>query len=133
MAVNAEKNGEKFTSKNDPRITRVGRFLRKTRIDELPQLWNVLRREMAIIGPRPEQPQFAKELEKINRHYGERHNVKPGITGLAQVKYGYADTLEANAREKLRFDLKYIRNYSILIDLYVTACTFAVIFRMKGQ
>jgi sugar transferase (PEP-CTERM system associated) len=116
---------------DDPRITRVGRFLRKTRLDELPQLVNVLRGEMSFVGPRPERPHFVEKLGQVIPYYHERHNVKPGITGWAQVKFGYASTIE-DAENKLQFDLFYIKNMSLLFDLTVVLQTLKVIVLGRG-
>ncbi|MGH9336045.1 MAG: TIGR03013 family XrtA/PEP-CTERM system glycosyltransferase, partial [Vicinamibacteria bacterium] len=115
----------------DPRVTRVGRILRKTRLDELPQLWNVLRGEMSFVGPRPERPFFVEKLGQVIPYYHERHNVKPGITGWAQVKFGYASTIE-DAENKLQFDLFYIKNMSLLFDLTVILQTVKVMVIGKG-
>src|SRR5262249_29655017 len=115
MVEDAEKSGARWAEENDPRVTRVGRFLRATRIDELPQLWNVLLGQMSFIGPRPERPDFNSELEAAIPYYDLRHLVKPGITGWAQVLYPYGASVE-DAREKLQYDLYYIKNYSVMLD-----------------
>ncbi|NNE41231.1 MAG: sugar transferase [Marinicaulis sp.] len=125
MTIDAEKNGPQYASKNDARITRVGWFIRKTRIDEIPQTINVLRGEMSFVGPRPERPEFVQELEKEIPHYQKRHLVKPGITGWAQVRYEYAASVEG-AREKLKFDLFYIKNFSPLFDIDIIFRTVRV-------
>ena len=125
MMTDAEKNGPQYASKNDARITRVGWFIRKTRIDEIPQTINVLRGEMSFVGPRPERPEFVQELEKEIPHYQKRHLVKPGITGWAQVRYEYAASVEG-AREKLKFDLYYIKNFSPLFDIEIIFRTVRV-------
>jgi exopolysaccharide biosynthesis polyprenyl glycosylphosphotransferase len=120
MFTNAErKTGPVLATANDPRITRVGRFLRKTRLDELPQLWNVLIGEMSLVGPRPERPEFVQEYENSIPLYGLRHRVKPGITGLAQVVAKY----DTDVRDKLRYDLMYIAEHSILFDIRILAMT----------
>lgn len=131
MRSDAEENtGPVWAKENDDRITRVGEFIRKTRIDEIPQLWNVLRGEMSFVGPRPEREHFVQQLERIIPYYGERFTVKPGLTGWAQVSYGYGATVE-DAVEKLNYDLFYIKNMSILMDIMIVARTVkTVIFGM---
>lgn len=115
MTTDSEKNGSQFAQAGDMRVTRLGRVLRKMRIDELPQLWNILRGEMSLIGPRPEQVAFVNEFEKTIPNYQNRHVVLPGITGLAQVKQGYVDDADGT-RNKLMYDLYYIQNLSFLMD-----------------
>ncbi len=115
----------------DPRITPLGRLLRKTRLDELPQLLNVLRGEMSFVGPRPERPHFVESLRQVIPYYDERHGVKPGITGWAQIKYGYGSTLE-DAEEKLQYDLYYIKHMSLTFDIGVLCDTFKVMIVGKG-
>jgi sugar transferase (PEP-CTERM system associated) len=127
MVKDAEKLcGPKWADANDPRITRVGRVLRRWRIDELPQLWNVLKGEMSFVGPRPEREVFVEELEKIVPYYRERFSVKPGITGWAQVNYGYGASVR-DAVEKLNYDLFYIKNMSNLMDLLVILRTIKIL------
>ncbi len=121
-----------YTRPNDPRITRVGRWLRNLRLDELPQLWNVLRGEMSLIGPRAEWVVCAERYEKNIPFYHFRHLVKPGITGWAQVNYPYGES-EADAIEKLKFDLYYIRNYSLKLDLMIVLKTVFTVLFGKGQ
>ncbi len=104
MRTDAEVAGAKWATKNDPRVTRVGMFMRKTRLDEVPQLWNVLRGDMGFVGPRPERPEFVPWLTEQIPYFNLRHMIRPGLTGWAQVRYGYGSTL-AEAREKLEFDL----------------------------
>jgi len=118
--------GPKWADENDPRITRVGRVIRRFRIDELPQLWNVLKGEMSFVGPRPEREVFVEELEKIVPYYRERFSVKPGITGWAQVNYGYGASVR-DAVEKLNYDLFYIKNMSILMDVMVILRTIKIL------
>lgn len=132
MVRNAEKNGAQFASKDDSRVTRVGRFLRATRIDELPQVWNVLRGEMSFIGPRPERPEFVRTLEEAMPYYPMRHLVRPGLTGWAQINYSYAASLEENL-EKLQYDLYYIKNRSLLTDITIFLRTLGIVVRAKGQ
>jgi exopolysaccharide biosynthesis polyprenyl glycosylphosphotransferase len=125
MIERAEANGPQYAALNDARITRVGRFIRKFRIDEIPQTINVLRGEMSFVGPRPERPEFVRELEAEIPNYHCRHLVKPGITGWAQVKYEYAASVEG-ARNKLRYDLYYIRHFSPVLDLKIVLMTVRV-------
>jgi sugar transferase (PEP-CTERM system associated) len=117
---------------DDPRVTPVGRFLRKTRLDELPQLWNVAKGDMSFVGPRPERPHFVEKLRKVIPYYDERHGVRPGITGWAQVKYPYASTLE-DAEEKLEYDLYYVKHMSLLLDVAIVLETFKVILLGRGR
>ena len=115
----------------DPRVTRVGRFIRKTRLDELPQAWSVLKGEMSFVGPRPERPQFVADLEARLPYYAERHVVKPGITGWAQINYPYGASVE-DAREKLSYDLYYVKNRSLMLDLFIMFATVRVILSREG-
>ena len=115
----------------DPRVTRFGRLLRKLRLDELPQLWNVVRGEMSFVGPRPERPHFVETLRLVIPYYDERHAVRPGITGWAQVKFGYGSTIEDSER-KLQFDLYYMKNMSLLLDLAIVLETFKVMLLGRG-
>lgn len=125
MFVDAEKNGAQYANKDDRRITRVGHIIRHFRIDEIPQVFNVLRGEMSFVGPRPERPEFTVTLEKEIDHYQARHLVKPGITGWAQVCYEYASTIEGT-REKLQYDLYYVNNYSLWLDAKIVLMTVRV-------
>jgi sugar transferase (PEP-CTERM system associated) len=131
MRSDAEKaSGPVWAQENDDRITKVGQFIRKTRIDEIPQLWNILKGEMSIVGPRPERDHFVQQLEEIIPYYGERFSVKPGLTGWAQISYGYGGTVE-DAIEKLNYELFYIKNMSILMDIMIVARTVkTVVFGM---
>jgi len=132
MRVDAEASGvAQWAEKNDPRITRVGAVIRKLRIDELPQILNVLKGEMCFVGPRPERPQFVKELAETIPYYMQRHCVKPGITGWAQLCYPYGSS-EQDALEKLQYDLYYIKNNSLLFDLSILVQTAEVVFLGKG-
>ena len=131
MRQDAECGKAVWAEKNDPRITRVGRFIRKTRIDELPQLFNVLRGEMSLIGPRPERQDFVRELEQKLPYYNVRHTVKPGITGWAQVCYPYGASLE-DSRYKLEYDLYYIKNLSPLLELKILLKTIGVVLFPAG-
>jgi exopolysaccharide biosynthesis polyprenyl glycosylphosphotransferase len=126
MRQDAENStGAVWAQKNDPRVTRLGKLLRKTRIDELPQLYNVLIGEMGFIGPRPERPEFVSELKKCIPYYSERHFVKPGVTGWAQIRYPYGASVE-DALEKLRHDLYYIKNISLFLDVLIFIETIKV-------
>jgi sugar transferase (PEP-CTERM system associated) len=132
MTVDAEADGKaKWAKENDSRITRVGNCLRKTRLDELPQVFNVLRGQMSLVGPRPERPEFVDELQKNIPYYGERHAVKPGITGWAQVRYSYGAS-EEDALEKLQYDLYYIKNQSLMLDIMIILQTVEVVLWGKG-
>ncbi len=131
MRQDAEAAGAKWASKNDPRVTPVGHFMRLTRIDEVPQLWNVLRGDMAFVGPRPERPEFVPWLTEQLPFYDLRHIIRPGLTGWAQVRYGYGATLE-EAREKLAFDLYYVKHASLGFDLLIMFETIKIILRRRG-
>jgi lipopolysaccharide/colanic/teichoic acid biosynthesis glycosyltransferase len=132
MVVDAEAGGKpRWASLQDPRVTRVGRFIRSARIDELPQLLNVLRGEMSMVGPRPERPAFVAELAAAIPHYHDRAIVKPGITGWAQVNYPYGASV-ADARMKLAYDLYYIRRRSLLLDLLILLATVRVVLFREG-
>ena len=132
MRTDAEKAGTPLWAKDgDDRITRAGRFIRKARLDELPQIWNVIRGDMSFVGPRPERPFFVAELSKAIPFYQQRHAVKPGVTGWAQVKYRYGSSLE-DAMEKLRYDLYYIKHLSIFFDLTIVFDTVKVVLFGKG-
>lgn len=133
MQINAEEDGKaRWAQKNDHRVTRIGKWLRRTRIDELPQVINVLKGEMSFVGPRPERPEFVSELEKKIPFYQERHVVKPGITGWAQVCYPYGAT-EKDALEKLQYDLYYVKNSSLFLDFVILLQTAEVILWGKGR
>jgi len=132
MRVDAEGDGKaRWATRNDSRITRVGSFIRRTRIDELPQIFNVLKGEMAFIGPRPERPEFVKQLAEQIPYYNSRHAVKPGITGWAQLCYPYGAS-EEDARQKLQFDLYYVKNQSLFLDFMITLSTVEVVIFGKG-
>lgn len=132
MRLDAESRGPQWTGVDDARITRMGSLLRITRIDELPQLWNVLRGDMSFIGPRPERPEFTAMLEKQIPYYDSRHLVKPGITGWAQVMYAYGASVD-DAREKLQYDLYYIKHYSLLLDIAILFKTIRVVLLGRGR
>lgn len=131
MRIDAEKDGAKWAEENDPRITRVGRFIRKVRIDELPQTWSVLKGQMSFVGPRPEVPKFVDDLQEQIPFYGERHMVKPGITGWAQINYPYGASTE-DSRKKLEYDLYYAKNYTPFLDLVILLQTVRVILWPEG-
>ena len=128
----AEVDGAQFAQENDPRITSLGKMLRKFRIDEIPQLWNVLKGEMSFIGPRPERLEFIQMLKQDIPYYDLRHMIKPGITGWAQVKYGYGDSIE-DAAEKLQYDFFYIKNYSLILDISILVRSIKVILFGTGR
>ncbi|WP_438963145.1 sugar transferase [Nonlabens sp.] len=132
MIKNAEASGAQFASKNDSRITSFGKFLRKSRLDEFPQFYNILMGEMSIIGPRPERPVFVKELSQKIPFYETRHVVKPGLTGWAQVKTKYGET-EADSLKKLQYDLYYIKHRSVFLDFRIVVKTLSTIVFFKGQ
>ncbi len=131
MRVDAEAGGPCWAAAQDPRITRVGAIIRATRIDELPQLVNVLRGEMSLVGPRPERLHFTTQLARVIPRYEERNRVLPGITGLAQVSYPYGASVE-DARAKLDYDLHYLENRSLLLDLRILAATVRVVLCRVG-
>jgi exopolysaccharide biosynthesis polyprenyl glycosylphosphotransferase len=133
MVQNAERNGQaQWAVKGDNRITKVGNFIRKTRLDELPQVINVLKGDMSMVGPRPERQQFIDKLEQQIPGFNNRLEVKPGLTGWAQVNYGYGSTVE-DARIKLNYDLYYCKHQSLALDFQILLRTFAVVFKMQGQ
>lgn len=131
MFTDAEAGGAKWATKNDPRVTSVGMFLRKTRIDEIPQLWNVLRGDMGFVGPRPERPEFVNWLTEELPFYYLRTLIRPGLTGWAQVRYGYGASL-AETKEKLEYDLYYIKHMSLGLDLLIMFETIKTILRRRG-
>jgi sugar transferase (PEP-CTERM system associated) len=132
MRQDAEaQSGPVWAQKNDARITPIGHLIRRTRLDELPQLWNVLVGDMSLVGPRPERPQFVRELTKQIPFYGQRHVIRPGLTGWAQVRYTYGASVE-DAMEKLQYDLFYIKNLSITLDLFIMLLTVKTVIMRKG-
>jgi exopolysaccharide biosynthesis polyprenyl glycosylphosphotransferase len=128
---NAEDAGAVWADYKDKRATRLGRILRSTRIDELPQLFNVLRGEMSMVGPRPERPVFVEQLDTHLPYYSQRHQIKPGITGWAQLCYPYGASVE-DAKEKLQYDLYYVKNHSILLDMIILLKTVEVVLVGEG-
>jgi exopolysaccharide biosynthesis polyprenyl glycosylphosphotransferase len=132
MVKNAEANGAEFSTLNDNRVTPFGKFLRKTRIDEFPQFINILKGDMAVIGPRPERPVFVKEIAEIMPFYETRHVIRPGLTGWAQVNYPYGESLE-DSLIKLQYDLYYIKHRSVFLDLNITIKTISTVLFYRGQ
>ncbi len=132
MRPDAEKDGAKWASKNDSRVTSIGAFIRKYRIDELPQLINVLKGEMSFIGPRPERPEFVEQLIEEVPYYNQRHNVKPGLAGWAQLNYPYGASVK-DSLEKLKFDLYYVKHQSLLLDILILIRTTEVVLFGKGR
>jgi lipopolysaccharide/colanic/teichoic acid biosynthesis glycosyltransferase len=132
MIVNAEKDGVRWAKKNDKRITAFGKFLRNTRLDEIPQFYNILKGDMSIIGPRPERPFFVNELARIIPFYETRHIIKPGLTGWAQVNSRYGSTIE-DSLTKLQYDLYYIKHRSVFLDLSIVVKTLSTVLFYRGQ
>ena len=128
MVQNAETNGAQWAAAADARVTRVGRFLRFTRLDEIPQFWNVLRGDMSLVGPRPERPEFVELLSAQIPFYSHRHVVKPGLTGWAQINYPYGASIE-DANNKLKYDLYYMKRASLLLDLQIGLRTLGAMMR----
>lgn len=131
MRTDAELNGAQWAQENDNRVTRVGVFIRKVRLDELPQIWNVFRGDMSFVGPRPERPEFVDQFDKNIPYYRKRHRVKPGITGWAQLCYPYGAN-EYDAKQKLQYDLYYVKNYSLFLDLTIIVHTIEIVLWGKG-
>lgn len=132
MCVDAEKNGPQLSSTKDSRITRVGRFLRKSRLDELPQFWNVVKGDMALVGPRPERQFYIDQISQINPHYHKLHRIRPGITSWGQVKYGYAENVEEMVH-RLKFDLLYLENMSLAMDIKILFYTVVIMLKGSGK
>ncbi len=132
MVIDAEKNGAVWATKDDKRITFFGKFLRKSRLDELPQVFNILLGEMSFIGPRPERPSFVKELQDELQYYNVRHLIRPGLTGWAQVKFPYAASYD-DQEKKLRYDLYYIKEQSAFLDFKILIKTINTVLSFKGQ
>ena len=131
MKVDAEKSGPVWASKDDDRTTRVGRIIRKIRVDEIPQFWNILNGQMSFVGPRPERPHFVAQLAEEIPYYEQRHLIAPGLTGWAQIKYPYGASIE-DARQKLQYDLFYIKNYSLVLDAVIMFETIKIILFGRG-
>ena len=133
MRNDAEKGGKpQWAAQNDPRVTRIGKFIRRARIDELPQVFNVFKGEMSFVGPRPERPYFVEQLIEVVPYYNVRHSIKPGITGWAQVRYGYGSSAE-DALQKLQYDLYYVKNNSLFLDILVLIDTLKVVLFRSGR
>ena len=133
MGADAEKGGKpQWAAQNDPRVTRIGNIMRKTRIDELPQILNVFKGQMSFVGPRPERPYFVEQLIEVVPYYNVRHSIKPGITGWAQVRYGYGASAE-DALQKLQYDLYYVKNNSLFLDILVLIDTLKVVLFRSGR
>ena len=133
MRNDAEKGGKpQWAAQNDPRVTRIGNFIRKTRIDELPQILNVFKGEMSFVGPRPERPYFVEQLIEVVPYYNVRHSIKPGITGWAQVRYGYGASAD-DALQKLQYDLYYVKNNSLFLDILILIDTLKVVLFRSGR
>ncbi len=132
MRTDAEKAGPVWASKDDDRTTRVGKIIRKLRIDEIPQFWNILRGEMDFVGPRPERPHFVSQLAEEIPYYEQRHLIAPGLTGWAQIKYPYGASIE-DARQKLQYDLYYIKNQSLMLDAIILFETIKIILFGRGR
>jgi exopolysaccharide biosynthesis polyprenyl glycosylphosphotransferase len=132
MIKDAEKEGPRMAMEHDPRITKFGKFLRKTRLDELPQLWNIIKGEMSFVGPRAERPEFYKQLKANIPFYQERYLIKPGLSGWAQIKYGYGSTMK-DSFEKVQYDLYYIKNRSFVLDLSIILKTINIILKGGGR
>lgn len=132
MVKDAEKNGAVFAATNDVRITPFGKFLRKSRLDEVPQFINILKGDMSIVGPRPERPIFVKQIAEQLPFYQTRHVIKPGLTGWAQVNHAYTNTID-DALIKLQYDLFYIKHRSIFLDINVLIKTIGTVLFYKGQ
>jgi lipopolysaccharide/colanic/teichoic acid biosynthesis glycosyltransferase len=131
MHIDAEKDGARWASEGDPRITRIGKVLRLTHIDEIPQIWNVLNGDMSLVGPRPERPEFVEMLEREIPYYFVRHSVKPGMTGWAQINYRYGASVE-DSKNKLECDLYYIKNMSLFLDFKILLRTIGVVLLGDG-
>jgi exopolysaccharide biosynthesis polyprenyl glycosylphosphotransferase len=132
MRRDAERHGAVWASERDPRVTRIGRFLRLTRVDEIPQLWNVIRGDMTLVGPRPERPEFTADLARTLPGYDKRHVVKPGLTGWAQVCYRYASSVR-DTKIKVEYDLYYIKHASLWLDMKILWRTIGVVLGMRGR
>ena len=132
MGSDAERGGPQWTEKRDPRVSGFGRFLRRFHLDELPQFWNVLKGEMSLVGPRPERPEFTDALERAIPYYAERHAVRPGLTGWAQINYPYGRSME-DGGTKLEYDLYYIKHRSLSFDLLIALRTTLAVLMMRNR
>jgi lipopolysaccharide/colanic/teichoic acid biosynthesis glycosyltransferase len=132
MVINAEKNGPQLSSKDDPRITKVGKFMRKTRLDEFPQFFNVLLGHMSIVGPRPERQYYIDQIAKIEPQYSQLTKVRPGITSWGQVKFGYAENVE-QMLQRMKYDLLYLKNRSLSLDIKIMFYTLIIVLKAEGK
>ena len=132
MKINSEKEGPVWAKLKDPRITKVGKFLRKSRIDELPQLWSVVKGEMSLIGPRPERPEIEEFLVKEIPFYNYRNTIRPGLSGWAQVNYRYGSSIQ-DSKRKFSYEVFYLRNYSFLLDFLIFFKTLKLVINMEGS
>jgi lipopolysaccharide/colanic/teichoic acid biosynthesis glycosyltransferase len=130
MKENSEKKGPVWAEKQDARITRIGKFLRKTHLDEIPQMLNILKGDISLVGPRPERPEFIEKLEKEIPFYHIRHLIKPGFTGWAQIKFRYSRSV-IDSKEKFQYDLYYIKNNSLFLDIGILLKTFQLFFKKE--
>ncbi|MGH9345770.1 MAG: sugar transferase, partial [Vicinamibacterales bacterium] len=124
--------GAVWSTAGDPRVTPIGRLLRRTRLDEIPQLWNVLKGDMSVVGPRPERPEFVTDLTRRIPFYGQRHVVRPGLTGWAQVRHSYGSSID-DALQKLQYELFYIKHLSIAFDLFIVLATIKTVLVRRGS
>ena len=132
MRIDAEKKGPMWSKKNDHRVTKLGKILRKLRLDEIPQLLSVIKGVMSLIGPRPERPEMDNDFLKHNSHYHKRYFIKPGLSGWAQVNYPYGASIE-DGMNKLSYDIYYLENFSILFDAFIFLKTIKIILNLKGS
>ena len=132
MAKDSEKDGVKWAEKDDKRVTAVGKFLRKTRLDELPQILSILKGDLSFVGPRPERPEFVSELSQKIPHYSMRHIVKPGLSGWAQINFPYGSSVD-DSMQKLQYDLYYIKNRSLVLEIVIILKTIMTVLRIEGR